>query len=145
MTTIEHPNEGIFAMTEKHSVYRLQVSTQFSSSHQLRNYGGKCEELHGHNFTVQAEVEGTRLEPDTSILIDFKVLKAKLNQVVDPLDHTHLNQLPQFSELNPSSENLAKHIYQELGKTLQDTGVQVRKVSVSEKESSTAVYMEVDA
>jgi 6-pyruvoyltetrahydropterin/6-carboxytetrahydropterin synthase len=129
-------------MTGQHPVYRLQVTTQFSSSHQLRNYGGKCEELHGHNFTVQAEVEGTRLEPDTGILIDFKVLKTKLNQVVDPLDHTHLNELPQFADLNPSSENLARHIYQELGKTLTGTGVKVRKVSVSEKESSTAVYME---
>ncbi len=132
-------------MTDKGSVYRLQVSSQFSSSHQLRNYGGKCEELHGHNFTVQAEVEGTRLQPDTGILIDFKVLKAKLSRVIEPLDHTHLNELPQFSALNPSSENLARHIYRELGKTLEDTGVRVRKVSVSEKESSTAVYMEGDA
>lgn len=132
-------------MTDKGSVYRLQVSSQFSSSHQLRNYGGKCEELHGHNFTVQAEVEGTRLQPDTGILIDFKVLKAKLSRVIEPLDHTHLNELPQFSALNPSSENLARHIYRELDKTLQDTGVRVRKVSVSEKESSTAVYMEGDA
>jgi 6-pyruvoyltetrahydropterin/6-carboxytetrahydropterin synthase len=129
-------------MTGQHPVYRLQVTTQFSSSHQLRNYGGKCEELHGHNFTVQAEVEGSRLEPDTGILIDFKVLKARLNQVVDPLDHTHLNELPQFEDLNPSSENLARHIYQELDKTLAGTGVKVRRVSVSEKESSTAVYME---
>ena len=129
-------------MTGQHPVYRLKVSTQFSSSHQLRNYGGKCEELHGHNFTVQAEVEGSRLEPDTGILIDFKELKAKLNQVVDPLDHTHLNEHPQFLDLNPSSEHLARHIYRELGKTLADTGVKVRKVSVSEKESSTAVYME---
>ena len=129
-------------MNNKHPVYRLQVTSQFSSSHQLRHYQGKCEELHGHNFSVEAEVEGSVLHPDTHILIDFKELKSRLKAILDTLDHRHLNDLPQFQEQNPSSENLARYIYKQLEASLQESGVSLRFVSVSEKESSRALYSE---
>ncbi len=129
-------------MTDHKSRYRLRVSSQFSSSHQLRHYQGKCEELHGHNFAVEAEVEGSKLHPDTHILIDFKELKSKLNAILDTLDHRHLNDLPRFEVQNPSSENLARYIFEQLKGTLQGSGVELRFVSVAEKESSKAFYSE---
>ncbi|MFP4391679.1 MAG: 6-carboxytetrahydropterin synthase QueD [Desulfohalobiaceae bacterium] len=129
-------------MPEPQSIFRLQVSSEFSSSHQLRHYQGKCEALHGHNFTVQAEVEGYELEPDTEILIDFKEIKSLLNSILRELDHKHLNELPTFQNRNPSSENLARYIYAELKQLLQGRTVHLRWVSVSEKDTSRAVYLE---
>lgn len=129
-------------MSEQQPIYRLRVRSQFSSSHQLRHYQGKCEELHGHNFLVEAEVQGSRLHPETHILIDFKELKSKLNSILDTLDHTHLNELPPFQEQNPSSENLARYIYQQLDQALQEPGISLSFVSVAEKESSRAFYTE---
>ncbi|MFP4629814.1 MAG: 6-carboxytetrahydropterin synthase QueD [Desulfohalobiaceae bacterium] len=129
-------------MPETRSIYRLQVSSSFSSSHQLRHYQGKCEALHGHNFTVQAEVQGFELEQGTEILMDFAELKSLLNFILQELDHKHLNELPAFQDQNPSSENLARYIYQKLKHDLQGRPVQLRWVSVSEKETSRAVYLE---
>jgi len=130
-------------MAENRGLFRLKIGSQFSSSHQLRNYGGKCESMHGHNFQVEAEVEGEHLDPKTHILVDFKELKAVLNEIVDGLDHRHLNELAPFEEHNPSSENLARYIYTELQKGLQDRPVWVHQVTVAEKEGSEASYREV--
>ncbi len=124
------------------SLYRLRVSSQFSSSHQLRYYQGQCEHLHGHNFLVETEVEGDQLDPRTGLLLDFKELKRLLNSVLKELDHTHLNDLPPFREENPSSENLARYIFQSLKKILPYPNIRVREVSVAEKESSKAIYTE---
>jgi 6-pyruvoyltetrahydropterin/6-carboxytetrahydropterin synthase len=130
-------------MTKKEGkgVWRLIVSSEFSASHQLRNYGGKCENLHGHNFTVEAELTGSELDPRTGILMDFKALKASLKTVLDSLDHRHLNEVAPFDECNPSSELLAQYIFRRLG-ALIDPRVRLHSVSVSEKGSSKAVYME---
>jgi 6-pyruvoyltetrahydropterin/6-carboxytetrahydropterin synthase len=125
------------------SVYRLRITDDFSSSHQLRHYQGKCEELHGHNFQVRVEVEGDHLEPQTGILLDFKELKLKLKSILDTLDHRHLNELEPFMEDNPSSENLAKYIYTRLKFLLADHPVRLREVGVAEKESSEAIYSEI--
>lgn len=123
-------------------LWRLKVRTHFCASHQLRHYQGKCENLHGHNFTVEAEVEGEQLDPKTGILIDFKVLKRDLGVVIDELDHTHLNDLSPFQDQNPSSELLAQHIYYQLGERLSGKGVRVRSVTVMEKSTSMATYLE---
>lgn len=130
-------------MTQYKGLFRLKIGSQFSSSHQLRNYGGKCESMHGHNFHVEAEVEGEHLDPQTHILVDFKELKAVLNEIVDGLDHRHLNELEPFAVDNPSSENLARYIYAELQKGLSDRPVWVHQVTVAEKEGSQASYREV--
>ena len=125
------------------SLYKLRITDDFSSSHQLRHYEGKCEELHGHNFQVRVEVVGTRLEPETGILLDFKELKQKLNSVLQTLDHRHLNELEPFLQENPSSENLAKYIYTQLKSLLSQYPVRLAEVSVAEKESSEAIYSEI--
>ncbi|WP_449242385.1 6-carboxytetrahydropterin synthase QueD [Desulfovibrio sp.] len=122
--------------------WRLTVTSDFSSAHQLRNYCGKCENMHGHNFGVELCVEGDRLTPDTELLVDFKVLKQALKQVLDSLDHRHLNEAPPFDRINPSSENLARHIFHETAALLADQPVRVVHVSVSEKSSSKATYCE---
>lgn len=126
-----------------HSEWRLRVSGDFSSSHQLRNYGGKCESLHGHNFLVEVEVKGNEVDPDTGMLMDFKVLKERLGAVLDMLDHKHLNDLEWFRKVNPSSENLAKFVYENLKPTFQGERVTIEWVMVAEKNSSKAFYREV--
>ena len=81
--------------------WRLKVSGDFSSSHQLRHYEGKCENMHGHNFEVEVDVVGESLDPKLGILMDFKELKRLLKTVTDELDHRHLNELQAFAEHNP--------------------------------------------
>jgi len=120
--------------------FRLTVRSEFSASHSLRCYRGKCEALHGHNFKVSATVEGSRLAPDTELLIDFHDLKRELNAVLDPLDHAHLNEVPPFDAHNPSSENLARHIFQELSPRLAAFGVRLAAVTVGERDSQEATY-----
>ncbi|GAB6161413.1 6-carboxytetrahydropterin synthase QueD [Desulfothermus naphthae] len=128
---------------KKKSIFKLKISTHFSSSHQLRNYNGKCENLHGHNFVVEVVVKGNELDKDVEYLIDFKILKKMLNEIIEPLDHVHLNNVPPFDKINPSSENLSKYIYKEMEKKLEPyRNVEVEQVGVAENIGSWAFYME---
>ncbi|SNR88174.1 6-pyruvoyltetrahydropterin/6-carboxytetrahydropterin synthase [Humidesulfovibrio mexicanus] len=124
--------------------WRLTIDEGFCASHQLRNYNGKCEHLHGHNFGVSVEVEGSELDPAVEILVDFGELKRLAREAVDALDHAHLNDLPAFAERNPSSENIARHLYQGIREKLAALAPQARlvSVSVSEKGTSRATYLE---
>ena len=122
--------------------WRLRVSSDFSSSHQLRQYEGKSENMHGHNFTVEVDVVGERLDPKLGILMDFKELKRLLKVVTEELDHKHLNDLPDFAERNPSSELLAQHVFRRLQGLLAPYPVRLAEVMVSEKASSRAYYSE---
>ena len=124
--------------------WRLTVDEAFCASHQLRNYNGKCEHLHGHNFGVTVEVEGVQLDPAVEILVDFGELKRLTREAVGALDHSHLNDLPAFAVRNPSSENLARHLYNEVRDRLVVAAPEVRlvSVSVSEKGTSRATYFE---
>jgi len=128
---------------KKKSIFKLKISTHFSSSHQLRNYNGKCENLHGHNFVVEVVVKGNELDKDVEYLIDFKILKKMLNEIIEPLDHVHLNNVPPFDKINPSSENLSKYIYKEMEKKLEPyRNVEIEQVGVAENIGSWAFYME---
>lgn len=122
-------------------IWTLTITRDFSASHQLRNYGGKCERMHGHNFGVEVSVEGEQLDETVEYLMDFKELKILTDGVLAELDHRHLNELPPFVEHNPSSENIARHIYRQLTSQLPDS-VRLVSVSVSEKPSSVATYRE---
>ncbi|BBD08910.1 6-carboxytetrahydropterin synthase QueD [Desulfovibrio ferrophilus] len=122
--------------------WRLEITEDFAASHQLRHYEGKCERMHGHNFGVLAAVEGDTLTPDTELLIDFKVLRKQLKAVLSELDHRHLNEVEPFTTCNPSSENLARFIYQGLSAKLADVGVRVAYITVSEKPAQSATYFE---
>jgi len=124
--------------------WRLTIDEAFCASHQLRNYNGKCEHLHGHNFGVSVEVEGRELDPAVEILVDFGELKRLTREAVASLDHTHLNDLPAFAQRNPSSENISRHIYLEIKERLKELAphAKLNSVSVSEKGSSRATYLE---
>ena len=124
--------------------WRLTIDEAFCASHQLRNYNGKCEHLHGHNFGVSVEVEGTELDPAVEILFDYGELKRMTREAVKELDHQHLNDLDAFAVRNPSSENIARHLYREIkaGLAALAPHAQLKSVSVSEKGTSRATYLE---
>ena len=123
-------------------LYRIAIRLEFSASHFLRNYCGKCEALHGHNFGVTVEVEGRELDPATGMLLDYKALKAETRAVLEGLDHKHLNECPAFLEQNPSSENIARFVYGELKPRLAPWPVRLRSVSIAEKPQQWATYLE---
>ncbi|WP_034643678.1 6-pyruvoyl trahydropterin synthase family protein [Desulfovibrio inopinatus] len=127
----------------KKGIFTLTVESDFSAGHALRNYEGACESMHGHNFLVEATVEGETLQPDTEILLDFKELKFVLGNVLSKLDHKVLNDVGYFRSHNPSSENLARFIYWELGKLLDNHPVSLVSVSVSENKGKKATYREI--
>jgi 6-pyruvoyltetrahydropterin/6-carboxytetrahydropterin synthase len=121
-------------------MYRLSVHDSFSSAHQLKGYRGKCEAVHGHNWKVEVEVQGERLN-NIGLLIDFADLKRILKSVIDPLDHVLLNEVEAFRDKNPSSELLARHIYQQLKGAL-PAGIDIATVTVWESDSAKAIYYE---
>ena len=120
-------------------MFRLRVKDTFSAAHSLRYYQGKCEAMHGHNFEVEVEVQGDVLEDKTEILFDFKKLKRLLKSVLEQLDHTCLNDLTYFQQVNPSSENIAKYIFDQLKTKLPDK-VGLNYVMVAEGKNSMAFY-----
>lgn len=128
---------------QKRGIWRLTVTEGFSASHCLRGYEGPCENLHGHNFGVEAVVEGERLDPKIEYLIDFKALRGMIREILAEFDHHHLNDVPAFTVENPSSENLARYIYKKLEQALAGKPVTLVSVSVLEKPASKATYMEV--
>lgn len=125
--------------------WRLTVRSEFSAAHSLRHYQGKCEHLHGHNFGVEAAVEGTILHPDTGMLLDFATLKKALAEILSRLDHTLLNERVPFTGINPSSELLAQYIGQQMQVFLQNcaeaANARLAFVTVSEKASQSATWL----
>jgi len=121
-------------------MYQVSIQTSFAAAHFLRNYKGKCENLHGHNWKVEVTVSKKSLDT-TGMAIDFSLLKQKTNNIVEKFDHTHLNELPFFEETNPSSENIAAYIFNLLEKELKGTTVTPVSVSVWESENSRATYI----
>ena len=129
-------------MKNKKGYWQLTVRDHFSAAHALRHYQGKCESLHGHNFGVEICVRGEKLSEPVQYLIDFSVLKKELKGALSLVDHSCLNELAEFEELNPSSENLARLIFQRLRPNMEKHGVTLVSVSVSESEKQAATYFE---
>ena len=122
-------------------MYELSIETGFASAHQLRGYKGKCEKLHGHNWKVQISVIAERLN-EIDLAIDFHELKKIANEVISPLDHAFLNDIFPFTEKNPSSENVAKWIYESMKKKINDDTIRVSAVTVWESDTASASYYE---
>jgi 6-pyruvoyltetrahydropterin/6-carboxytetrahydropterin synthase len=120
-------------------MYELKIITQFAAAHRLENFYGKCEALHGHNWKVEVLLAGERLDK-AGLLLDFGVVKAKTREVLEEIDHKYLNELAAFKEQNPSSENLARYLFQRLSATLNRDGAKVRRVNVWESDTSCAAY-----
>lgn len=122
-------------------MFTLCVKDSFSAAHRLENYHGKCEDLHGHNFTIEALFEGKKL--DTSgMAIDFKTLKDYLKDVLESLDHTYINNITFFNTRASSSEYIAMYIYGELKKLTETGPVRLTEVKVWESETAWASYRE---
>ena len=121
-------------------MFELQIISRFAAAHCLRNFNGPCEALHGHNWRVEVAVQGEELD-EADILFDFGKLKELTRQVLDELDHTYLNELTPFSQQNPSSELLARHIYKKI-QPLLPPALHLSRVAVWESEDSRASYFE---
>jgi len=122
-------------------MFRLKILTSFAAAHCLINYQGDCENLHGHNWRVEVTVRVGELD-DAGLGIDFKILKAETNQLLKTLDHKYLNELPPFSGLSPSSENIARFLYRELSNKLNTDNIKVETITVWESDFACASYSE---
>ena len=119
-------------------IYTLTVKSDFAAAHRLREYDGNCERLHGHNWLVEASVSAESLDP-SGMAVDFRVIKGALREVLESLDHAYLNDVPPFSEINPSSENIARHIFEELEMRM-PARVAVSRVAVWESPDARAEF-----
>lgn len=125
-------------------MYEVTVEAEFSSGHYLRNYQGKCENPHGHNYRVLVTLAGDVLDA-TGLLLDFKELKNVLRPVVEYLDHQMINDLEPFTTLNPSAENLARYFFDQTNRHLLELTqgrVRVKETTVFETDTSAATYRE---
>jgi 6-pyruvoyltetrahydropterin/6-carboxytetrahydropterin synthase len=120
-------------------MYVIKILSHFSGAHRLRHLHGKCEELHGHNWKVEVSVAGRRLNKQ-GIVMDFQLLKKKVEKILEGLDHTFLNDLPYFSKREPSSENIAKYIFDRLKAELKGRPAILKEVTAWESETSSATY-----
>ena len=120
-------------------MYRLTIQTSFAAAHNLLQYQGDCENLHGHNWKVDVTVAARELDK-SGLGIDFKILKAETRRLLETLDHKYLNDLPMFKGMSPSSENIARYLFEELSRTLNNENVTVTIVNVWESDFACASY-----
>ncbi len=121
-------------------MFEISVEESFAAGHSLRNYRGKCEKVHGHNYKVRVTLEGETLN-EAGLLVDFTELKRALHSVIERLDHEFLNDIPPFDKLNPSAENMARYFHDEIGKSISaERGVRVSSVRIWETGTSVATY-----
>ena len=122
-------------------MYRLTIKTGFAAAHNLINYQGDCENLHGHNWKVEVTVTASELD-QAGLAIDFKVLKRETNSVLDELDHKYVNQHHFFENISPSSENISCYLFQQLSARLNNGNVKVERIGVWESDNACAEYYE---
>jgi 6-pyruvoyltetrahydropterin/6-carboxytetrahydropterin synthase len=121
-------------------MFEVTIEESFSAGHALRNYHGKCENVHGHNYRCQVTLTGEELD-EIGLLVDFVALKKAVHAVIDRLDHQWLNDLPPFDKLNPSAENIARYIHDEVETGLQiPAGVRIESVKLWETDTCSATY-----
>ncbi len=121
-------------------MFEITIEETFAAGHALRNYHGKCENVHGHNYRCQVSVEGEQLD-EIGLLVDFVELKKVVHGVLDRMDHQWLNDFPPFDKLNPSAENMARYIYDEVSAGLKPRpGVKVSSVKLWETDTASAIY-----
>jgi 6-pyruvoyltetrahydropterin/6-carboxytetrahydropterin synthase len=121
-------------------MFEVSVDQTFAAGHALRNYKGKCENVHGHNFKVRVVIEGEKLD-ESGLLVDFLDVKAAMQSIIERLDHVFLNDVAPFDVKNPSAENIAEYFYQEMTRSL-GTGVpvRIREVRVWETDIQSAAF-----
>ena len=125
-------------------MFEVTVEDSFAAGHYLRNYGGKCENPHGHNYKIRVTLAGNELDK-AGLLLDFKDLRDVMKPVIDRLDHQMINDIEPFTNLNPSAENLAKYFFDKTNGRLHSSTngrVRVKTVTVFETDTTTATYSE---
>lgn len=124
-------------------MFEIKVSAEFEAAHRIAGYKGKCDRLHGHSWTVEAAVTGTRLD-ELGMLVDFKLVKGRLRELLEVLDHMFLNDLEPFSAgINPTAENIAKYIYSEMAKAeFLTEDIKLKHIQVWESPKSSVIYTE---
>ena len=122
-------------------MFEVAVEQSFASAHALRNYKGRCENVHGHNWKVRVVIEGEKLDA-TGMLVDFLDVKSLMGEILHRIDHQFLNEIPPFDNINPSAENIAEYFYQQMTDRLSETlvPVRVREVKIWETEIQSATY-----
>jgi len=121
-------------------MFEVTIEESFSAGHALRNYHGKCENVHGHNYRCQVTLEGRQLD-SIGLLVDFVELKRVVHSVLDRMDHQWLNEFPPFDAINPSAENMARFIYEEVHAGFQTKeGVCIASVKLWETDTCSATY-----
>jgi len=122
-------------------MFEVSVDETFSSGHALRGYKGKCENVHGHNYKVRVTLAGPELD-SIGLLYDFVHLKQAIQGVIRTLDHRFLNDFAPFDTMNPSAENIARHIYEEISKQMKtvENGAAISHVTVWETDVTSATY-----
>ena len=120
-------------------MYEVTIKKTFSAAHTLKDIGGKCEELHGHNFTVEVSVASRELNEE-GLLVDFRTLKGWTEEIIEELDHKSLNDIPYFEKTNPSSENIARFIYDRIYGRTKSQKLKVSLVTVWESEDARVSY-----
>ena len=118
-------------------MFEIKVKADFSAAHNLRNYEGKCEKLHGHNWIVEAAFRYKKLD-ENGLAVDFRIAKAALKDAIEELDHSYLNESGHFKKTNPTSENISKFIFDRIKKKVGS----IHSVAVWENERSCAIYSE---
>lgn len=122
-------------------MYKLKVKSEFSAAHNLREYRGKCEALHGHNWKVEVALASGKTGSNGMVL-DFQVIKKELKDILGEFDHAYLNELPHFKKHNPTSENLARYIYVRLKSKIEAASCKLQEVTVWESDNCSAAYSE---
>lgn len=119
--------------------YELMIETHFAAAHQLRDYPGDCARLHGHNWKVELYVECKELD-DLGLAVDYKTLKHELKEALKDWDHYNLNDVPPFDTVNPSSENVARVLFDEMSTRLDDTRLHVSHITIGETCTAKVAY-----
>ncbi|MBI5419496.1 MAG: 6-carboxytetrahydropterin synthase QueD [Deltaproteobacteria bacterium] len=123
-------------------MYTLTVRSSFAAAHRLREYEGNCERLHGHNWQIEATVESEALD-DLGMAVDFRAMKGALHDVLSRLDHKFLNEIPPFDRQNPSSENIARYLFEEIEGKL-PAPARLSRVTVWESDDARAEFSRRD-
>ena len=121
-------------------IFELKVISSFAAAHNLREFRGKCENLHGHNWKVEVVLRGKSLETN-GLLVDFGEIKAELRKTLEEMDHKYLNELPYFSTNNPSSENIARFLFEKLSAKFNTGARRLYSVTAWESDDACATYM----
>ena len=122
-------------------MYQISVKSNFSAAHNLREYNGKCEQLHGHNWHIEVFIESKDLNKE-GMVIDFKDIKSILKKNLECMDHKYINEVEPFNQINPTSENIAGFIFNKINPEFKSRSLNLAKVDVWETDSSRASYYE---